>query len=292
MTPLNKRCDTDCAKIQFISTQSLPSILKKDVFKQYLIQKSKIHYRLSFVSLTLASAFSINAAIAQDGGDTAVDLGTMVVTASGFEQSIKQAPASISVITREEMQQKSISSLTDALTDIPSVDVEASAGKTGGLNVSIRGMPSDYTLILIDGRRQNAAGNITPNGFGETSTSFLPPINSIERIEVIRGPMSTLYGSDAMGGVVNIITRKVSDKWHGSVTADTTFETNKAGDSRKFDLYLSGPIIEDRLGLTLRGSKFKRDASEMEPTGDHGDSTISSRGPNPVEADIHSFGPA
>lgn len=252
--------------------------------------ESKIHYRLSFVSLTLASAFSINAAIAQDGGDTAVDLGTMVVTASGFEQSIKQAPASISVITREEMQQKSISSLTDALTDIPGVDVEASAGKTGGLNVSIRGMPSDYTLILIDGRRQNAAGNITPNGFGETSTSFLPPINSIERIEVIRGPMSTLYGSDAMGGVVNIITRKVSDKWHGSVTADTTFETNKAGDSRKFDLYLSGPIIEDRLGLTLRGSKFKRDASEMEPTGDHGDSTISSRGPNPVEADIHSFG--
>ena len=250
----------------------------------------KSNYRLSVLSLVLAGTFPLNAALAQDTDAPSVDLGTMVVTASGFEQSIKQAPASISVITREELEQKSISSLTDALTDVPGVDVEASAGKTGGLNISIRGMPSDYTLVLIDGRRQNVAGNITPNGFGETSTSFLPPVNSIERIEVIRGPMSTLYGSDAMGGVVNIITRKVADKWHGSVTADTTFETNDAGDSRKLDLYLSGPIIKDRLGLTLRGSKFKRDASEMEPTGNHGGEIISSRGPNPVEADIHSLG--
>lgn len=249
-------------------------------------------HRFSPLAFALVSTFSISSAIAQDSQSPTVDLGTMVVTASGFEQSIKQAPASISVITREELEQKSVASLTDALTDIPGVDVEANAGKTGGLNISIRGMPSDYTLILIDGRRQNVAGNITPNGFGETSTSFLPPVNSIERIEVIRGPMSTLYGSDAMGGVVNIITRKVSDRWHGSVTADTTFETTDgAGDSRKLDLYLSGPIIKDRLGLTIRGSKFKRDASDMEPTGDyHENAEISKRGPNPVEADIHSVG--
>ncbi len=77
-------------------------------------------------------------------------------------------------------------------------------------------MPSDYTLVLIDGRRQNAPGGVTPNGFGETSTSFLPPYSAIDRIEVVRGPMSTLYGSDAMGGVVNIITRKAGDHWVGT----------------------------------------------------------------------------
>lgn len=253
--------------------------------------QSKSTYRLSMLSLVLASTFPLNIAIAQQTEGPSVDLGTMVVTASGFEQSIKQAPASISVITREELETKSISSIADALIDVPGVDVEAAAGKTGGVNISIRGMPSDYTLILVDGRRQNPAGNVTPNGFGETSTSFLPPVNSIDRIEVIRGPMSTLYGSDAMGGVVNIITRKVSDQWHGSVAADTTFQTNNGGDSRKLDLYLSGPIIKDRLGLTLRGSKFRRDESDRTPSGDYvPNAEISKRGDDPVRSDIYTIG--
>src|SRR5690606_30883186 len=79
---------------------------------------------------------------------------------------------------------------------------------------------SDYTLVLIDGRRQNSAGSVTPNGFGETSTSFLPATSAIERIEVIRGPAATLYGSDAMGGVINIITRRIGDRWRASLTSD------------------------------------------------------------------------
>ena len=108
------------------------------------------------------------------------------------------------------------------------IDVLGGTGKTGGLDISIRGMPSEYTLILIDGRRQNTAGSVTPNGFGETSTSFMPPMSAIERIEVIRGPMSTLYGSDAMGGVINIITRK--DYSGGEVTLNytNTFDTDTA----------------------------------------------------------------
>ena len=103
----------------------------------------------------------------------------------GLNQKITDAPASISVIGREELQKKRVSSIADALSDIEGVDVGGNAGKTGGLNISIRGMESKYTLILIDGRRQNAAGNVTPNGFGETSTSFMPPVSAIERIEEI-----------------------------------------------------------------------------------------------------------
>ncbi|RYZ65676.1 MAG: TonB-dependent receptor, partial [Proteobacteria bacterium] len=191
-------------------------------------------------------------------------LSEVVVSASGFEQAIKEAPASISVITRAELEQKRFNSLSEALSDVEGIDVGAAAGKTGGLNISIRGMPSDYTLILIDGRRQNSAGNITPNGFGETQTNFIPPLSAIERIEVIRGPMSTLYGSDAMGGVINIITRKVQTKWAGSLTLDKTIqEMPEFGNTSNANIYASGPLVENLLGLALRGAVFDRSASNI-----------------------------
>ena len=148
----------------------------------------------------LASAVALVASTPSLQADEVVTLDNLVVTASGFEQKLTNAPASISVISQQDLQQKRYNSLAHALGDVEGIDIGQGTGKTGGLNISIRGMPSEYTLILIDGRRQNAAGNVTPNGFNETSTSFIPPLSAIERIEVIRGPMSTLYGSDAMGG--------------------------------------------------------------------------------------------
>ncbi len=86
---------------------------------------------------------------------TATTLSEVVVSAAGFEQDIKEAPASITVISREQLQEKRVSNLAQALEDVEGVDVGAGTDKTGGPNISIRGMPSDYTLILIDGRRQN-----------------------------------------------------------------------------------------------------------------------------------------
>ena len=167
----------------------------------------------------------------------------------------------------------------------------AAGDKTGGMNISIRGMPSDYTLVLIDGRRQNAAGNVTPNGFGGTQTSFMPPLAAIERIEIIRGPMSTLYGSDAMGGVINIITRKVGKQWMGSVSADYTVqEESDFGDVKNGRFYLSGPIATDLLGLSLRGSKQRRDAADIRYHGADGPGTAPNMGANPVRADIANFG--
>ncbi|MFV0456797.1 MAG: TonB-dependent receptor domain-containing protein [Pseudomonas sp.] len=216
-------------------------------------------------------------------------LNDTVVSASGFEQKITEAPASISVISREELQEKRFSSIAEALQDVEGVDVHGNTGKTGGLNISIRGMPSEYTLILIDGRRQNAPGDVAPNGFGETSTSFMPPPSAIERIEVIRGPMSTLYGSDALGGVVNIITRKVGKEWGSAIGVEHTLQENSDyGDSSKINFYTSGPLIENKLGLALRGSFYDRDSSDLE----FSDSKVplSSRGPSPVEAENWSAG--
>lgn len=220
------------------------------------------------------------------------NLDSIVVTAAGFEQAMSEAPASISVISREELEQKRVTSLADALRGVEGVDVGGQVGKTGGRNIRIRGLPSDYTLILIDGRRQNTAGSVTPNGFGETATSFFPPVSSIERIEVIRGPMSTLYGSDAMGGVINIITRKVGREWSGSVEAETTLnEHDEYGDSRATSLYASGPLVEDTLGLQVRGRLYERDASNLTYTeADGTEVPVSQRGPSPVEGDVYSLG--
>ena len=215
---------------------------------------------------------------------------TVVVTASGFEQAIREAPASITVLTREQLEKERFGNLAQALESVEGIDVGAAGDKTGGMNISIRGMPSDYTLILIDGRRQNAAGNVTPNGFGGTSTSFMPPVSAIERIEIIRGPMSTLYGSDAMGGVINIITRKVGKRWAGTVSGDYTLqEDSRFGDVKGAKFYLSGPVVSDVLGLSLRGSTLRRDEASI--ANDAVDpNRLLTQGANPVKQQIDNLG--
>ncbi len=223
-----------------------------------------------------ACAFGLTsgAALAQSGAPfgaqsaavatEAAELGEIVVTASGFEQRINQAPASISVIPRAEIEEIRAVSIAEILNNVEGVDTGAAVGKTGGQTINIRGMGSDYTLILIDGRRQNTAGSVTPNGFGETSSSFLPPVSAIDRIEVVRGPVSTLYGSDAMGGVVNIITRKIGDAWHGSATAHYTVQSDdEFGPIRGGDVYLAGPLIQDRVGVSIRASRSEREQSRL-----------------------------
>ena len=115
-----------------------------------------------------------------------------MITASGFEQDLNIAPASISVVTPQDIQSRPVRDLAEALANVPGVSIDSGVTKTGGYGISIRGMGTAYTLILIDGKRVNADSSTFPNGFGDSVTSFMPPLSAIERIEVIRGPASTL----------------------------------------------------------------------------------------------------
>ena len=202
---------------------------------------------------------SVGAAHAQSATNT---LSEVVVSATGVEQKITDAPASISVVTREELSKRPYTTLLDAVRDIEGVDVGETTDKTGQGTISIRGMGADYTLVLIDGKRQNNNGDLYPNNFGGNQFNHIPPIEAIERIEVIRGPMSTLYGADALGGVINIITRKIPNEWTGSVTQSFTFQENSDfGDDKTTDFNLMGPIKQGLLGLQIRGSYYDREAS-------------------------------
>lgn len=224
--------------------------------------------------------------------NSAQQLATIVVSAAGYEQKLKDAPASITVITEKDLKDKRINSIADTLVDIEGVDISPQAGKTGGLNIRIRGMDAEYSLVLIDGRRQNSTGDITPNGFGESNNSFIPPISAIERIEVIRGPASTLYGSDAMGGVVNIITKKVSNEWTGSSTIEATLLPNSSnfGNQRAVDSFITGPIIKDLLGIQLRTRKAERSQSNVGYL-DQNDNVVElGMGNNPTKSDIDTIG--
>ncbi|PKP83344.1 MAG: TonB-dependent receptor [Alphaproteobacteria bacterium HGW-Alphaproteobacteria-18] len=226
--------------------------------KSYLARKAVISGSMIAAILSGQAAFADE----PDAPDRQMRLDEIVVTAAGFEQKLVDAPASISIVTVEELKERPYMTLIDAVRDLEGVDVGETSDKTGQRTISMRGMGSDYTLVLINGKRQNNHGDIYPNNFGGNQFNHIPPLDTIERIEVIRGPASTLYGSDALGGVINIITKKVSDRWSGSGTVSRSFQENDSfGDDTTVDLSVSGPIIPGKLNLSARGSWYERDAS-------------------------------
>ncbi|WP_418186302.1 TonB-dependent receptor domain-containing protein [Aliarcobacter vitoriensis] len=192
----------------------------------------------------------------------------VVTTASGFEQNVLDAAASISVITAEELEKKSYSDVTDALKNIPGVNVSGNGSKR---TISIRGMGSEYTLFLIDGKpAQGDDAYKIRGGYPESQVNYMPPLEAIERIEVIRGPASSLYGSDAIGGVINIITKKHQDR----ATASIRTEYIKGASSNKVNnatsntsVYLNAPIIEKTLSFQLDAGLMNMNESEHAVSG-------------------------
>ncbi|WP_017395768.1 ligand-gated channel protein [Acinetobacter haemolyticus] len=188
-------------------------------------------------------------------------LDKIVVTASGFEQDIKKAAASISVLTQEEINKKAYRDVTDALKDVPGVVV---TGGGSSSDISIRGMGSAYTVIMVDGKKVNTR-SVRPNSDNSgIEQGWLPNIGAIERIEVIRGPMSGLYGSDAMGGVINIITKKNATEWTGSIKLDTTLQENSdSGNLYQTNAYIAGPLIANLLSFKANGLYSQRDEDDI-----------------------------
>lgn len=133
-----------------------------------------------------------------------------LVTATRVEQPVYKSLASVSVVTREDIVNSSALSLPELLGGLPGIDFITSGGRGSSSAIYTRGTSSDHTLILIDGVRSASATS------GTTDLQRIP-LDQIERIEVVRGPRSSLYGAEAIGGVIQIFTRQPEG---GTVTAE------------------------------------------------------------------------
>lgn len=199
-------------------------------------------------------------------------LGEVVVTATRDEVPIEQVGSSITVVTAKEIEQQQKRTVADALRMVPGLDLVRTGSFGGGTAVFMRGAKSEHTLVLLDGIELN-----DPSAAGGGYNFANLTTDNIERIEVLRGPQSTLYGSRAIGGVVNIITKRGDGKLKGFLSAEggsfyTARET--AGVSGGTDL-LQYALTLSRLdtgGVSAAAERF----GNMERDG-HQNSAISAR---------------
>jgi len=164
-------------------------------------------------------ALVVSVSAAAEGAEPAV----VVVTATRTAQIADESLAPVIVIDRDEIARSGAQDVADLLRFHAGLDIGRNGGAGQATSLFMRGTDSNHTLVLLDGIR------INPGTLGGAAIQNLTP-NLIERIEIVKGPRSTLYGSDAIGGVINIITRRESAGASGRVEAEAgTFGTRRAG---------------------------------------------------------------
>ena len=129
----------------------------------------------------------------------------IVVTADRISESVDRTGSAISVVNSETIATNNTGSLVDALRTVPGLDITETGGPGSTTNVRLRGASTGQTLVMIDGIRVNDPANAA----GDFDFALIAP-SAIDRVEVLKGPQSALYGSDAIGGVINILTKKGS----------------------------------------------------------------------------------
>jgi outer membrane receptor for ferrienterochelin and colicins len=178
---------------------------------------------------------------------SAVQAETMTITATRTDTLLKDAPGAITAITDAEIREQPARDIVDILTGTAGISL-LGRGVGGRKTISIRGSENRHTMILVDGRRIAASDAVM--GHSNFENSWIP-LENIERVEVVRGPLSSLYGSEALGGVVNIITRPPTDQWRGGFKIGGGILDDSGGDSTDIGVNFSGPLIKNRLGISL-----------------------------------------
>ena len=211
---------------------------------------------LYFIPLIFAVAFVVQA---EEIGheQPAVKLEKTVVTATLTPKVIKEAPGALEVITAKEIRVKGAETVAQVLEDAVGLDLDHVAGR--GYIPQIRGLSNKRTLILIDGMRFST-------GFRDTTVDLTEfPTEIIERIEIVRGPNSALYGSEAIGGVINIITKNAPKELSESVAI--RYGQNTYGEAENYIFKGSIGNTFENLGIIVSGhvnrsGEFDRDLDD------------------------------
>ena len=186
----------------------------------------KFQPTLLWISITTLGSFTAPNVLAQSQLET---LQTIVVTATRSEKILSDSPIRTEVVSAEELKKTNALTLKDALENIPGILLRQIHGKSG-YEISLQGLTSDQVLILIDG---------LPLAASTSSTVDLEQylVAGIDHIEVIKGAASAQYGSSAMGGVINIISKQVKDGLHIAAQTDigSYGKQNHTGNSRSIN---------------------------------------------------------
>lgn len=187
----------------------------------------------------------------------------VVNIATKTAKSIDGVAATVEVVTREEIEKMGAESLKEIIEKTPGITMQygtfPSASSKSKSSISIRGMSANGTLFLLDGRR--LAGEVkNPYDLDRM------PASMIERIEIVKGPMSSLYGADAVGGVINIITKRPTDEMR--IDMGARYGANQDGDAESMNVYMSVQGREEALGYSLYASGTTTDPYTQAETAD------------------------
>lgn len=232
-----------------------------------MVRKQGVVQFLTFVSLFMVVN---NLSRGEEAG--AASLGEILVTATRTEKSIFDVPASVEVIGKEKVISARAISVDELLKTIVGVDLQGSGFPGSRIKLNMRGLTPGYeckrVLVLVDGRRIN-------DQYQGNAELALLPADSIERIEILKGPSSALYGSSAMGGVINIITRKgagipVTEIKASAGSHDTRhYSLNHGWKAGNFDYFITGSYT-DTDGYTTNSDGTTRDWTAQNLMGNFG----------------------
>ncbi len=213
-------------------------------------QKSAFKPTALVGAVTLAMGLSSSAVFAETStnADAITRLDTIVITATRSEENIKDVPARIDIIEPQILQQSPIAELPHLLMGDAAINMVQSGGYGQTASIFIRGTNSEHALILRDGARLNTAST------GAANLAFLDTTD-IKQIEILKGPASVLYGTDAIGGVVQIISK----------TPEKTgaFVTGEIGEQNTYKTVVGADLNENGVYAQIRGQRLETDGSKV-----------------------------
>ncbi|WP_027339288.1 TonB-dependent receptor plug domain-containing protein [Halonatronum saccharophilum] len=210
--------------------------------------------KLTIIFTLIFNLLAVSNVLAEEVEESFFIFEEVVVTASRYEELLSETFTSIEIIREEEIRERSVENVGDLLRDVSGVNINDNAGASGVKTISIRGSASEQVLVLIDGQPINEVQG------GGIDLSLIP-IEQIERIEVLKGPASAIYGANALGGVVNIITKR------GTLDSQTTIKAGFASfDTQSYNLshYNQQGDLGYSLNLNKKSSDGHRENSDLD----------------------------